>query len=81
MLSKLVLGAAAAASGAIPVRLGNASAPLPASLSPADDAFLDELERTTFNLFWEGAHPETGLMLDRATSVYSRSKVGKKGSR
>jgi len=66
MLSKLVLGAAVAASGAIPVRLANSTAPLLDRLTPADDEFLEELERATFNLFWECAHPETGLVLDRA---------------
>jgi len=67
MLSKLVLGATAVASGAIPVRLADSSAPLAGNLSPTDDAFLVELERATFSLFWECAHPETGLVLDRAT--------------
>jgi hypothetical protein len=69
MLSKLMLGAAAAASGAIPVRLGDASAPVAKAFSAADDAFLEELERTTFNYFWDCAHPETGMVLDRATTT------------
>src|SRR5688572_28827212 len=69
MLSKLVLGAAAAASGAIPVRLGNAPAPVVGAPSPADHAFLEELQRATFSLFWECTHPETGLVLDRATTT------------
>ena len=35
------------------------------SLSPADEQFLDELERLNFCYFWEQANPETGLVKDR----------------
>jgi len=35
-------------------------------LSPEDEAFLDELEKANFLFFWEQAHPETGLVKDRA---------------
>jgi hypothetical protein len=35
-------------------------------LSPADDAFLDELERASFRFFDECAHPQTGLVKDRS---------------
>jgi len=35
------------------------------SLSPEDDAFLDELERANFLFFWEQANPQTGLIKDR----------------
>jgi hypothetical protein len=34
-------------------------------LSPADDAFLEELERANFLFFWEQANPDTGLVKDR----------------
>jgi hypothetical protein len=35
------------------------------ALSPADDAFLEELEKANFQYFWEQADPETGLVKDR----------------
>jgi hypothetical protein len=43
------------------------SAPLPApsALSPEDDQFLDDLERSSFLFFWEQANPQTGLIKDR----------------
>lgn len=37
----------------------------PVTLSPEDDAFLEELERATFLYFWEQADPQTGLVKDR----------------
>jgi len=39
--------------------------PLPTSLSPEDDQFLDVLERANFLFFWEQGNPETGLIKDR----------------
>ena len=39
--------------------------PVPTSLSKDDDLFLEELEKATFNYFWEQANPETGLVKDR----------------
>jgi hypothetical protein len=36
------------------------------TLSLADDAFLDELERASFRFFEECAHPHTGLVKDRS---------------
>ena len=39
--------------------------PKQTSLSPADEQFLDELERLNFCYFWEQANPETGLVKDR----------------
>jgi hypothetical protein len=39
--------------------------PLPASFSPDDDQFLDQLERANFLFFWEQADPQTGLIKDR----------------
>jgi hypothetical protein len=43
------------------------SAPLtaPSALSPEDDRFLDDLERSSFLFFWEQANPQTGLIKDR----------------
>ncbi|MCU1252152.1 MAG: hypothetical protein JWQ49_5181, partial [Edaphobacter sp.] len=42
------------------------AAPLPPSaLSPEDDQFLDDLERSSFLFFWEQANPQTGLIKDR----------------
>jgi hypothetical protein len=35
------------------------------SLSPADDQFLEELEKLTFTYFWEQGSPLTGLVKDR----------------
>jgi hypothetical protein len=35
------------------------------SLSPEDDAFLEQLERANFRFFWEQADPESGLVKDR----------------
>ncbi len=34
-------------------------------LSPADDQFLDQLERANFLFFWEQANPQTGMIKDR----------------
>ncbi|HYK35327.1 glucoamylase family protein [Alloacidobacterium sp.] len=42
-----------------------APAPPPTALSPEDDQFLDDLERSNFLFFWEQANPETGLIKDR----------------
>ncbi len=41
---------------------------MPATLSPEDDAFLDELEKANYLFFWEQAHPETGLVKDRCNT-------------
>lgn len=50
----------------IPARqLVAATPPAQTGFSPEDDAFLDELERATFQYFAECAHPETGLVKDR----------------
>src|SRR5689334_1955816 len=34
-------------------------------LSKEDDQFLDELEKATFQYFWDQANPKTGLVKDR----------------
>lgn len=38
----------------------------PASLPAADAAFVDDLEKRTFNWFWETGNPKNGLVPDRA---------------
>src|SRR5215471_11396650 len=40
----------------------------PGALSPEDDQFLDELEKTTFQYFWDQANPKTGLVKDRCNA-------------
>ena len=40
--------------------------PVPTTLSPEDDAFLNELEHANFLFFWEQTNPETGLTKDRS---------------
>ena len=42
-----------------------AAPPTPKAFADADDALLDDIEKTSFKYFWEQAHPETGLVLDR----------------
>src|SRR5262245_357271 len=44
----------------------------PASLSEADHAFLQDLQRRSFQYFWEQADPETGLVADRARANASQ---------
>jgi hypothetical protein len=49
----------------------NPPAPSPAPpksaqiFSSSDDALLEELEKASFKYFWEQAHPETGIVIDR----------------
>jgi len=38
------------------------------TLSPEDDAFLDEIEKANHLFFWEQAHPATGLVKDRCNT-------------
>ncbi|MBA3352467.1 MAG: fibronectin type III-like domain-contianing protein, partial [Blastocatellia bacterium] len=41
--------------------------PVPtAAVNPEDDAFLEDLQKKTFQFFWDHSHPKTGLTLDRA---------------
>jgi hypothetical protein len=37
----------------------------PTLVSPEDDAFLEELERATFQFFWDQSDPQSGLTKDR----------------
>ena len=43
-------------------------APPANTLSPGEDAFLDELEKANYLFFWEQAHPATGLVKDRCNT-------------
>lgn len=55
-----------AAGGALAVGCrGWVAAPARQAFTTDDEAFLEELERTTFRFFAEAAHPVTGLVLDR----------------
>jgi len=66
MLWKLTLGTAGAASAAATIDFDNQWSSTARPLPPQDDAFLDELERACFRLFWENAHPQTGQVKDLA---------------
>ncbi len=44
-------------------------------LSPADDQFLDELEKRNFQFFWEQAGPQTGLIKDRSNVLRNDTTV------
>jgi len=39
---------------------------LPALAAPSEEAFLDDLQKRSFDYFWEQADPQTGLVPDRA---------------
>ncbi|HEX5221995.1 MAG TPA: glucoamylase family protein [Verrucomicrobiae bacterium] len=65
MLSRLAFGLAGAASGAVSFRLGSNWFSPVVNLPPQDDGFLEEIERASFRLFWENAHPQTGQVQDR----------------
>jgi hypothetical protein len=71
--SALQLMAAAAAG----MSVSAGAQPQPALL-PADDTFLDDLERRAALFFWEQADPATGQVLDRA---YADNTSGKLSSR
>jgi hypothetical protein len=47
-----------------------------------EDQLLETVQRQTFNFFWEGAHPHSGLALDRCTARRERTnhKVAVGGS-
>ena len=49
--------------------------PQPSSLTPQDDAFLNDLERACFQFFWEQANPKTGLTRDRCDVATNESNV------
>src|SRR5262245_50965770 len=56
-----------------------APATQPGSLSKEDDQFLDELEKNTFQYFWDQANPKTGLVKDRC-NVRSENDTNVVGS-
>jgi hypothetical protein len=41
--------------------------PIPGTLAPDDDEFLEQLEEVTFQYFWEQANHQTGLVKDRCS--------------
>ncbi len=61
---------------AIPVEPPPA-APVPtAAVSPQDDAFLEEFQRSTFQYFWDHTNPANGLTLDRTRADGQRKPQG-----
>lgn len=74
MLSKLALGIAGAAGavGGVACAPGRTSAPH--RFSPQDEDFLEELERASFRLFWDHAHPQTGQVKDRVAPAGKEGK-------
>lgn len=49
--------------------------PKPSSLTPQDDAFLNDLEQACFQFFWEQASPETGLIKDRCNTRINDTSI------
>ena len=63
----LLMATALAAAGQSCVMAQTDSPPDPAPrIDPDTEAFLDDLQRRCFLFFWEQAHPDTGLIADRA---------------
>jgi len=60
-LARVALSAANTEKGRAPSK---AALP-PSPLSPEDDQLLNDLEKTTFQYFWEQTNPKTGLVKDR----------------
>ncbi len=60
-----VAGASAKAGVALPQSLGSTEFSV-AKLSPEDDQFLEDLERGSFQFFWDQGDSQTGLVKDRA---------------
>lgn len=51
--------------------------PVPtAAITPADDAFLDDLQKREFQYFWDHSDPKTGLTLDRTRTDGTPPKQG-----
>lgn len=67
MLANLALGAAGVACGTVSCRQPQRVTALPSVLAPQDDRFLEELAHASFQLFWDNAHPSTGLVRNVAT--------------
>src|ERR1700679_600789 len=70
----LVPGAVPAATVDHPPAPPVANADQVAPVSPADRAFVEDLERRSFEYFWEQADHGTGLVLDRARVDGGRAK-------
>src|SRR5258708_2106090 len=49
------------------------SARLPKMAALSDDDLLETVQRQTFNFFWEGAHPQSGLAFDGCTARRDRT--------
>jgi hypothetical protein len=62
-----VLGISAVSNGRAWAQQVPSSAPSQnaGNLSQNDDELLEELEKASFRYFWEQAHPETGIVMDR----------------
>src|SRR4051812_17156420 len=45
---------------------GRSLATAPSGLETADDKFLDDVERASFEFYWQEANPSTGQVKDRA---------------
>lgn len=53
-----------------------APSPVPTTLSPQDDQFLNALEQANFLFFWEQTNPETGLTKDRCNVRVKDTSIG-----
>src|SRR5438552_2302211 len=61
---------------AAPIQAGlSADSAGSAVLTPEDNQFLEDLEKASFQFFWEQADPETGLVKDRCNVRVSDSGV------
>ncbi len=49
--------------------------PQPSTLTPQDDAFLNDLEHACFQFFWEQANPQTGLTRDRCNATTNDNSI------
>lgn len=49
-----------------PQQTNTPPAPSASAISPEDDQLLDEIEKQTFQFFWEQGSPQSGLVRDRA---------------
>jgi hypothetical protein len=49
--------------------------PIPSTLTPDDERFLEDLERSAFQFFWEQTSPQTGLVRDRCNVSKSDNSV------
>jgi hypothetical protein len=63
LLACMMMGDMLSVHAALPLKIATSSS---SSLSRRDRVFLEDLERRSFNYFWEQADKETGLVPDRA---------------